>query len=225
MGEQYPVAGIRSDLGLRWSQRVVVAMVVGRPPSYDQVAGSMARHVGLLATPLIAVGIDPPVSSREVAPNNSTVAYSQRARDRPVIGAGSASALAGMGRSCAARPDEGGVGGTRGRHRRSTIAPRRRPRWAVLVGSGPVLAARWGGEARSRRRGRRAGRCIAAHRRWRGPAAGRCAAPTPTLRWPADRPGLAARTARRSDLGPPVGCLGRHCCIPGNRIEAARLPL
>jgi hypothetical protein len=26
MGEQFPVAGIRNDLALRWNQRVVVAM-------------------------------------------------------------------------------------------------------------------------------------------------------------------------------------------------------
>ena len=90
MGEQFPVAGIRNDLALRWSQRVV-AMVVGRRPAMTRWLGRwpLARHSGLLATPLIADGIDPAVSSREVAPNNSTVACSQRARDRPVIGAGS----------------------------------------------------------------------------------------------------------------------------------------
>ena len=91
MGEQYPVAGIRSDLGLRSSQRVVVAMVVGRRSAMTRWPGRwpLARHVGLLATPLIADGIDPAVASREVAPHNSTVACSQRAGDRPVIGAGS----------------------------------------------------------------------------------------------------------------------------------------
>ena len=91
MGEQFPVAGIRNDLGLRSSQRVVVAMVVGRRPAMTRWPSRwpLARHVGLLATPLIADGIDPAVASREVAPHNSTVACSQRARDRPVIGAGS----------------------------------------------------------------------------------------------------------------------------------------
>jgi hypothetical protein len=64
----------------------------GWPPSIDDTGPGrwpLARHSGLLATPLIADGIDPPVSSPEVAPDNSTVACSQRARDRPVIGAGS----------------------------------------------------------------------------------------------------------------------------------------
>jgi len=69
MGEQFPVAGIRNDLALRWSQQVVVAMVVGRP-AMTRWPGRwpLARHSGLLATPLIADGIDPAVSSPEVAP-------------------------------------------------------------------------------------------------------------------------------------------------------------
>jgi hypothetical protein len=102
-----------SDLGLRSSQRVVVAMVVGRRPAMTRwpSRSPLARHVGLLAIPLIADGIDPPVSSREVAPNNSTVAYSQRARDRPATGAGSGLSTRRYGRPCTARPDGGGVPG------------------------------------------------------------------------------------------------------------------
>ena len=43
MGEQFPVAGIRNDLALRWSQRVVVAMWLA---AAHAPAGSLIRLRG-----------------------------------------------------------------------------------------------------------------------------------------------------------------------------------